>query len=151
MGEQLTPEAAREALAQADRMAQAGHRRAWWPRWAMAVGSLLLGAMIVVSGLPETRIGSAGAPLLLLAFIAGLAFRMWCIRKYGAVARPNAIDATMMLVLILCVVGAWVLPKIYGLMWGPWVMGAGYAALRMIRYEFGRRGAPAAMAQDGKA
>jgi hypothetical protein len=150
MSEQLTPEAASEALASADRMARAGHRRAWWPRWAMAAESLMLAALMIALGLPQTRFGGEWFGVSLGLFLAGLLFRGWCIRKFGAVARPNAIDAAMTVMLLLCVAAVWYLPKLYGWMWAPWAIGIGYAVTRMIRYEFGRRGQPAAMAQDGK-
>jgi hypothetical protein len=146
--ENLTPESARAALASADRMAQAGHKRAWWPRWATAVESLGLAALLIASGLPQTRIGSAGFPVTALILLATFVFRSRCIHRFGAVARPNAIDAAMLLMLLPCTLAAWWLPKFYGWNWAPWAIGVGYAVLRMIRYEFGRRGKPATMAQD---
>jgi hypothetical protein len=138
----LSPEAARDALASADRMAQAGRRRASWPRWAMAVEALFIGAMVLGLGFfsAHFRVSKSLIDLAPVAgaMIIGLWFRFFCVRRYGAVSTLNWLDAIVLAGFLAGMVTVSRISAGEGIDWRIWAISGAMSIVHYGRYELRR-------------
>lgn len=94
-----TPENARAALATVHAMQIAGRRHGVWPRWTRWIELLTTALFLLAFSYGHSPLAMMGAGLAMLAF------RFWCVRRFGALARWTRFDSIATLLVIALTLG----------------------------------------------
>ena len=89
-----TPEHAQAMLAMVQAMQAAGRRQGVWPRWTRWGEVLTMAMFLLAVSYSHWFVAIIGTGAAMLAF------RLWCVKRFGALARWSRIDAMSMALVI---------------------------------------------------
>lgn len=122
MDDKVTPNAALAALADVERLQARGRKRGTWPLWAKGLEGSMIALTVVVLGY--------NVWIALVIITVGVAFRFWCVKRYGTISRPHWSDGVLWPVMIACTIGSDPLRQI--IWWGPIALGL----LTLVTYQW---------------
>lgn len=130
MTEELTPERARHALSDVERMQRKGWERGTWPEWAKILETILGAVVIGMSGYPVLTGYALGLAL------SGVALRYWLVFRFKAFRHASRLDyGILVAALALAGYGRW-----HGLNWLAVLAAAAWALWTLVRRRLDRRG-----------